>query len=273
MQKIRLTETQLKKLISESVRKVIKEFDEPFPYDYKDAREREDYFQRATQHDFPDTRFKMGRTWEDTYYSLRDKKAADDKERQKADKLKARDEKKKAAAQKKSDIERIRMQRNRVWAKAVQEALVGSDDANEDYDGLMDFPLILKDGSQVIFHADSFMEPYEYADSKKQEESGHVNSIPTQDNGDGYSEPMSREYDTFSFHLGGTIDGMDKTEETPEVYFNVSTYVSPMDLRISVMVNNVDNVNRMATKNAITMMAKKEAIKRYKQLMKGNNIK
>lgn len=263
----------MKRLISESVRKIIKEFDEPFPYDYKDAREREDYFQRATQHDFPATRFKIGRTWEDTYYILRDKKAADDKERQKADKIKVRDEKKKLEAQKKIDNEKLRLRKNTIWAKAVEEVFTGSNSENDDYDGLMDFPLILKDGNQLMFHADSFMEPYEYADSKEQEGFGRVNSMSPQDNGDGYSEPMSREYDAFSFHLGGTIDGTGKTEETAEVYFNVSTYVSPMDLRISVMVNNVDNINRMATKNAITMMAKKEAVKRYKQLMKGNNIK
>lgn len=257
MKRIKLTEVELKRIIAESVRRVIKEYDEPFPYDYKDAREREDYFQRATQHDFPDTRFKIGRTWEDTYYGLRDKKAADDKERQKADKLKARDEKKKAEAQKKIDNERLRLRKNIIWAKAVEEAFTGSNSENDDYDGLMDFPLILKDGNQIMFHADSFMESNNFNGSEN-----------------GSNSRISGEYDSFSFGLGGSLDGTEQeSENMPEIYFNVSTYVSPMDIKVSLYVKNVDNLDRLATKNAITMIAKKEAAKRYKQLIKGSDIK
>ena len=69
-------------MIAESVRNVLREYDEPFPYDYKDAREREAYFQKAVQHDFPsEGRFKTARTWEDMYYTLLDKKQTAEKER------------------------------------------------------------------------------------------------------------------------------------------------------------------------------------------------
>lgn len=246
---IKLNEGQLRKMIAESVKKVLREYDEPFPYDYKDAREREDYYQRAVQHDFPDEgRFKTGRSWEDMYYDLTDKKNQADKERQKQDKQKARDERKQAMAQKKADALERKKRTNRTWAKAVREALTGSDSMNDDYDGIMDLPLILKDGSQVMFHAHSFMEPEDYKETSYY----------------GWGEA----YDGFSFRLAGEIDGQEEREEMPEISMSVTTYVSPMDVEIALMVKNVGNVDRLATKKAITQVAKKEVVKRYRQLMK-----
>ena len=246
---IRLNERQLYKMITESVKKVIKEYDEPFPYNYKDAREREDYFQRAVQHDFPDEgRFKTGRSWEDMYYDLTDKKNQADKERRKLDKQKARDERKQAMAQKKADSLERKKRTNRTWAKAVREALTGSDSMNDDYDGIMDLPLILKNGRQVMFHAHSFMEPEEYKETSYY----------------GWGEI----YDGFSFRLAGEVDGQEETEEMPEISMNVTTCVSPLDVKVSLMVKNVDNINRMETAKAVTQAAKKEAVKRYRQLMK-----
>ena len=246
---IRLNEGQLRKMIAESVKKVLREYDEPFPYDYKDAREREDYYQRAVQHDFPDEgRFKTGRSWEDMYYDLTDKKNQADRERQKLDKQKARDERKQAMARKKVATAERKDKINRTWAKAVREALAGSDSMNDDYDGLMNFPLILEDGSQVMFHAHSFMEPEDY------------NETPYYGSGEAY--------DGFSFRVAGEIDGQEETEEMPEISMSVTTYVSPMDIEIALMVKNVGNVDRLATKKAVTQVAKKEAAKRYRQLMK-----
>lgn len=258
MEKIRLTESQLRNLIAESVKKVIKEYDEPFPYDYKDAREREAYYQRAVKHDFPrDAQFKTGRSWEDMYNSLVNKKAAADKDRQKAEKLKARDEKKKAAAQKKSDDERLRKQKNHKWVIAVREALTGSDNANDNYDGLMDFPLFLKDGSKLMFHAHSFMKPMEPDD--------YDDSIwPAA----AYSP---RIYDEFTFQVAGTINGQEETGETPEILMGVTTYASPMDVKVIPAIRGVDNIDRSATRDIITKLAKKEAVKRYRQIMKVNN--
>lgn len=243
---IRLNEGQLRKMIAESVKKVLREYNEPFPYDYKDAREREDYYQRAVQHDFPDEgHFKTGRSWEDMYYDLTDKKNQADRERQKLDKQKARDERKQAMVQKKAATAERKNKINRTWAKAVREALTGSDDLSTDYDGLMDLPLILKDGSQVMFHAHSFMEPEDYID-----------------NG------MGNVYDGFSLRVAGEIDGQEETEEMPEISMSVTTYVSPMDVEVAPVIKNVDNVIPRATKVAITKAAKKEAVKRYRQLMK-----
>lgn len=256
-QKIKLTEKQLYGIIKESVKSVLKEYDEPFPYDYKDARERDAYYQRAVQHDFPaDSRFKTGRSWEDMYNDLSDKKAAKEKEDLKLQKQKARDEKKQQAIQKKSQTAEKKEKMYRTWAKAVHEALTGSDDENDNYDGLMDFPLILKDGSQVMFHAHSFMRVSdEFANTK----SGYFN---------GYG---SREFDNFSFGLAGTVDGV---EENVELYLTVGVYVSPMTTEILNIKCSLDGIHNLRTKIAITNLAKKEAIKRYKFLTKTtNNIK
>ena len=257
MAKIRLHESQLNKIIMESIKKAhVNEYDEPFPYNYKDARERDEYFRRAVQHDFPmNASSRTGKNWEDTYYGLLDKKATDDKNRQKAERIKASDEKKKAAAQKKSDNERIRRQKNYKWAISVREALTGSDDANDDYDGLMDFPLFLQDGSKLMFHAHSFMEPGNYDNSIGQGGAG-----------------MSREYDGFTFRVAGTVDGQEETAEMPEISMHVTTYTSPMDVKVIPVVKGVDNIDRSATRDIVTKLAKKEAIKRYRQIMKANNV-
>lgn len=84
---VQLSESKLKKMISESVKNILREFDEPFPYDYKDARERDAYFQRAVKADFPqNATYKTGKSWEDTYNALRNKQAEDEKVKQKAEK-------------------------------------------------------------------------------------------------------------------------------------------------------------------------------------------
>lgn len=249
MGKIRLTETQLRSMIAESVRNVLREYDEPFPYDYKDAREREAYFQRAAQNDFPmDGRYKLGRTWEDTYYSLLDKKQAADKERQKTDKLNARDERKKAELDRKTNAEKVRNQRNMRWARVVKDVFTGSDDENDDYDGISSFPLVMKDGSTVMFDAHSFME---VDDEFANQDTGNFH---------GYG---SQEYDGFSFGLAGTVDGLG---EDIKLYMTVGTYVSPMTLEVTNLQCSLEGINRLKTKIAITNLAKKEAIKRYRKI-------
>ena len=254
MEKIRLTETQLRNLIAESVKKVIKEYDEPFPYDYKDAREREAYYQRAVKHDFPrDAQFKTGRSWEDMYNSLVNKKAAADKDRQKAEKLKARDEKKRAAAEKKMNAIKSRDNKNVKWAAAVKDVFVGSDNEKDNYDGISSFPLVLKDRSTVMFNAHSFMKV----------DDAFANEEPSQFAGYG-----SQPFDSFTFGLGGTVDGID---ENVELYMTVGTYVSPMTVEVTNLKCNLDNVYRLRTKIAISELAKKEAVKRYKKLMKNDN--
>ena len=246
MGKIRLTETQLRSMIAESVRNVLREYDEPFPYDYKDAREREAYFQRAAQHDFPmDGKYKIGRTWEDTYYSLLDKKQAADKEAEKAERLRASTERKKANLDRKMNAERVRNQRNMRWATAVKDVFTGSNDENDEYDGISVLPLVMKDGSTVMFDAHSFL--------KVDDE--FVNQYT------GFGQEY--EYDGFSFGLGGTIDGL---EENVELYMTVGIYVSPMNLEITNLKCSLDGVNRLKTKIELTKLAKKEAIKRYRKI-------
>ena len=267
---IRLNEGQLRKMIAESVKKVLREYDEPFPYDYKDAREREDYYQRAVQHDFPDEgRFKTGRSWEDMYYDLADKKNQADREKQKLDKQKARDEKKRAMTQKKAGTAERKNKINYMWAKAVKEALTGTDNPEDNYDGIMDLPVVFKDGSEALFHAHSFMKIGDYIDNETANALHNPKNLsPNTNSYNGYSEAPAREYDKFSFRLGGTIDGVDETDSQPEMYLTVFTYVSPMDVEVVPVVKNIDNVSRLATKKAVTQVTKKEAIKRYRQLMK-----
>ena len=249
MGKIRLTETQLRSIITESVRNVLREYDEPFPYDYKDAREREAYFQRAAQHDFPlDGRYKLGRTWEDTYYSLLDKKQAADKEAKKAERLRASTERKKANLDRKMNAAKNRDLRNMKWDKVVKDVFVGSDDDNDDYDGISVFPLVMKDGTTVMFDAHSFL--------KVDDE--FANEEPSQFTGYG-----SQSFDSFTFGLGGTIDG---TDESVELYMTVGVYVSPMTVEVTNLKCSLDGVHRLRTKVEISKLAKKEAIKRYRKI-------
>ena len=44
-----------------------------------------------------------------------------------------------------------------------------------------------------------------------------------------------------------------------------------MDVKVIPVIRGVDNIDRSATRDIITKLAKKEAVKRYRQIMKVNN--
>lgn len=246
--KVTLNERQLKNMIFESVLRVLNEYDEPFPYDYKDAREREAYFQRAVRHDFPTAgRFKTSRSWEDMYYDLTDKKQAADKAKMKADKQKARDEKKQLDQQRKAENAKNRERKNRLWAKAVKAAFTGDDAEDSNYDGLMDLPIVLKDGSTSVFHADSYMEVSDDFFNKAE----------------GYGR--NNAYDGFSFSLGGTIGD---TDDSAEIMLAVETYVSPMNSDIVYIETSSPEIDRLRTRKEIANAGKREAIKYYRNISK-----
>ena len=258
----------IKEVISKK-QTLLREFDEPFPYDYSDAREREDYFRRALAADFPRfPQYKINGSWESAYYTAKDEYMSKQEELLKKQKLADREARKASALDKKRLAQDRRENVARMWANAVRYAFLGDEvfanestyenDSNEFYenwnDGLVDFPVVLKDGSQVMFHAHSWLKVNDDYFSKASEWQGMG----------------KEEYDMFSIGLGGTL-GESEDENAPEadIYMTIRIYSNPMDMRITHIDISNENISRWGTSKLLNQIAKKKAVSAYKKIKSG----
>ena len=130
---VTISESQLKGLIAESVKRVLKEYDEPFPYSYSDAREREAWFQRACKADFPGQGdYKIERTWESTYYTLKAEQMEKEERRKKAEKEAAKLKRQQDAENKKKAVAEKRSKMSDAWVDAAMYSFAGDDFFKED---------------------------------------------------------------------------------------------------------------------------------------------
>ena len=245
---MKLNERQIRAIIRESARRVLREYDEPFPYGYKDAREREAYFERACKHDFgAEGQYKTERSWESTYYALLDKKKTAEYERAKADKEAQRAQRKQDALKKKQDMLAKRNSQRMMWYKAVDMALFGDDDYESEnyadgYDGVSSFPLYFADGTYAMFQADG------------------INQLDSE-----FADQFNEAWSCSS--LSGYVDGMG--EEPVEFNIAVNSGDRPggdLDVVVQCSVERMKRLNRVQTQESIAKLLKREAIRCYKQL-------
>jgi hypothetical protein len=136
---IRLKESELRRMISESVRRMVNEInylDMPLG----DFNERNKWFKAQADADFPEHGIKDSPNWQDTYDSLVKKKKEMDKKQKITDKQNA----KKQAIQQKMDKMR---EKYNLYSKALDWAVNGTDEGFEDYDEMLNFfPIVIKLG-------------------------------------------------------------------------------------------------------------------------------
>ena len=169
--KIRLSESTLKRMIAESVKRAINEINyNEMPLG--DFAERNNWWKTQVDADFPSHNVKSSKDWQGTYDELSRDKASKEKEQAKQEKIKAREEAKKKRetemlARKKERASQKREKREifekAVWytlegdesfltpnqSMAIGDEKWGDDEWNEWSDGLKYIPLYLRTQNRV----------------------------------------------------------------------------------------------------------------------------
>lgn len=136
---IRLTESDLHKIVKESVQNILKEIDySKMPLG--DFNQRNDWFRQQVDTDFPNHGVKDSNDWQSTYNTLAQDKIANDKAAAKQAKIQSKLD----AAHEKS---RALMEKTRLYIKALSWAIGGTDEGFEGYDEILqDWPIIINAG-------------------------------------------------------------------------------------------------------------------------------
>ena len=144
----------------------IREFDEPEPHYTADAREREAYYKRACQADFPKQtkhlRFPLYNTWYETYAELKyEKEQAEKAEQKRLEKIKKEENKVRLKHLKSPSTRLYDIEARKKWFNAVRYTFNGDAVLNtahhglspyfdhensKSYKGLREFPLAYKSG-------------------------------------------------------------------------------------------------------------------------------
>ena len=233
---IRLTESELKRVINESVKNVISEIADfsTYPFGAHDGAVN-DWWKQQVNNDFPDYQ-DTPQDWHDAYTSL---DIARDKENKEVGSI---------------------VKKGWCTYQNIKEVLTGSDDENDDYDGLTELPISVlvdsgkpsvpirggrtRSGKQLkrfVFKVESFNRPLKT--------NNRLRNM------------------TFSVGYGGTIMGID---EYLELTINVA--VGKTKINVQVVTNNQD-VDTRHTEYAIQNAICKEAQRRYEEKVRSQRIR
>ena len=171
---IRLTESRLHKIISESVRGLLNEVDWSTYPSSVDFRDKDAWWKTQVDKDFPGHKVDQSNSWKETYSDLSLQKKKDDREAARQAKIDARNQRKSEREAAKQERQAKRLKDRQLFLKTVDYVMTGEDNlmtfdqryasASEDvpegwYDGVERIPIVVRGIDKPIwFKPDSIAE-------------------------------------------------------------------------------------------------------------------
>ena len=233
---IRLTESELKRIISESVKNILSEAADfsTYPFGAHDSAVN-DWWKQQVNNDFPDYQ-DTSSDWHDTYTTL---DIARDKENKEVGSIV-----------------------NKGWCtyQNIKEVLTGSDDDNDDYDGLMTLPIgILVDTGKPGM---------EIRGGRTRSNSRLQKSMFKPES---FNKPLktnkSLRNTTFSVGYGGSVEGSD---EYMQLTLNVA--IGKTKINVQVISDN-PHIDTSYTEYAIKNAICNEAKRRYEEKIRAQRVR
>lgn len=224
---IRLSESSLHKIISESVRGLLNEVDWSTYPSSVDFRDKDAWWKTQVDNDFPGHKVDQSNSWKETYSDLSLQKKKDDREAARQAKIDARNQRKTEREAEKQEKQAKRLKDRQLFLKTVDYVMTGEDNlmsfdqryasASEDvpegwYDGVERIPIVVRGIDKPIwFRPDSIAEA---SDS-----------------------PSNPEY---CLGWGGEANGLESLGVDPYIVIKWSVIIDPNRKQISFKVDETD---------------------------------